>query len=201
MDDGNKSCCVAECGNSQRHPDLIKAESHVEHIKWHRVPRGTSVKNVLLRKQWIDLIKKGKKSFHPGNETFVCYNHFVDGEPTQSHPYPTLFLRSATSTERKPPKERKPLVDKQLTMEIDVPDSCRPMSISSVPSVSIRSAMKFSHLTREADVRFYTGLSGTTHFRTLFQYVEEKASRIRAPPDNFSACPWTWHGTLRKMPY
>ena len=47
MDDGNKSCCVAECGNSQRQPDLVKAKSHVDHLKWHRVPRGTSVKNMI----------------------------------------------------------------------------------------------------------------------------------------------------------
>ena len=173
-----KYCCVAGCNNSQRKPNSVHAKSHVRKLSWHRLPKGSSSKSSKNRKQWVDLIKKGKKDFKPNDDTQVCSNHFVDGQPTQSHPYPTLFLRSATSAERKPPRERQPLVKRKADIEIVALDS-RPMSICSVQDVSIRPAMKFAHFTREADVRFYTGLSGTSHFRTLFQYVEEKAKRMK----------------------
>ena len=48
------------------------------------------------------MIAKGKKGFNPGNETFVCSNHFVNGKPTQRYPYPTLALVSPSSQHRKP---------------------------------------------------------------------------------------------------
>ena len=168
-----KVCCV--CNNSQRKPSLLHAKPHVRKLTWHRLPNGRSSKTCRKRKQWIDLIKKGKKNFKPSNETHVCSNHFVDGEPTQSHPCPTLYLRSATSAERKPPTERQPLIEMKADIVITDIDS-RPMPIRSAQTIS---ALNFGHFTREADVRFYTGLSGTTHFRTLFQYVEEKAARMR----------------------
>ena len=180
-----KVCCVAGCNNSQRKPNSAHAKSHVSKLRWHRLPNGSSSHSSKNRKQWVDLIKKGKKDFEASNETHVCSNDFVDGKPTQSHPCPTLFLRSATSAERNPPRERQPLVKKKADVEIIALDS-RPMPICSVEhlalqleDVSIRPALKFAHFTREADVRFYTGLSGTSHFRTLFQYVEEKAKRLR----------------------
>ena len=35
--------------------------------------------------------------------------------------------------------------------------------------------MKFCQLTREADVRFFTGLDGTKIFKVLFEHVQKKA--------------------------
>ena len=127
-----KVCCVSGCNNSQRKPNLVHAKSHVSKLRWHRLPKGSSSNTSKNRKKLVNLIKKGKKGFKPGNETFVCTNHFVDGEPTQSHPYPTLFLRSATSAERKPPKERQHFVEMKADIEIVALDS-RPMPICSVP--------------------------------------------------------------------
>ena len=173
-----KVCCAEGCKNSQRKPHLLQAKSHIRELRWHRLPKGKSAKTSKKRKQWVDLIKKGKKNFKPSDETFVCSNHFVDGEPTQSNPCPTLFLRSATSAERKPPRERQPLIEVKADIEI-VPIDSRPMPICSSQSISIRSALNFGQFTREADVRFYTGLSGTTHFRALFRHLEQKAARLR----------------------
>ena len=114
-----KVCCAEGCKNSQRKPHLLHAKSHVRELRWHRLPKGKSAKTSKKRKQWVNLIKKGKKNFKPSDETFVCSNHFVDGEPTQSNPCPTLFLRSATSAERKPPTERQPLIEMKADMQLE----------------------------------------------------------------------------------
>ena len=97
-----KVFCVKGCDNSQRKPNLVHAKFYVRKLRWHRLPNRSSSKTSENKKQWVDLIKKGKKDFKPSDETFVCSNHFVDGESTQSHRCQTLFLRSATSVERKP---------------------------------------------------------------------------------------------------
>ena len=37
-------------------------------------------------------IKRALEFFYPGNEAFVCPNHFVDGKPTINNPHLTLSL-------------------------------------------------------------------------------------------------------------
>jgi hypothetical protein len=101
---GKNACCVHGCNNSQRKPEELVIKSHVKHMRLHRIPRASTQKNEEKRKQWVLMIAKGRPGFNPGNETFVCSNHFVDGEPTPGHPYPTLGLKSPSSVERKPPK-------------------------------------------------------------------------------------------------
>ena len=122
------------------------------------------------------MIAEGRPGFNPGNETFVCSNHFVNGEPTPGHPYPTLALKSPSSVERKPPKQRQPINVWPTQKNYSEPISNSPTSHSPVLiSPSIHSALRFSFITREADVRFYTGLPGTSHFHTLYKYIEKKA--------------------------
>ena len=174
---GNKVCCIHGCTNKQREPENIIKKSHVATLKWHRVPRESSSKNALKRHQWVTMIKKGRKNFNPGNETFVCSNHFVDGEPTQTHPYPTLSLKSANSEDRKPPTQRRSINEWPSKKQL-LPADVAPIPIPVSPIIGIHSALCFSHFTREADVKFYTGLPGTSHFNTLFQYVKQKALRL-----------------------
>ena len=73
----NDCCCVSPFNNDKCYPDKIKKRSHVMAMKRHRFP-----KNNKRRQELIAMISKGRENFHPGKWTYVCSNHFRDGEPT-----------------------------------------------------------------------------------------------------------------------
>ena len=168
---GRNVCCVNGCNNNQ-----LVIKPHVKQMRWHRIPRPSSKKNEEIRNAWVTMISKGKKGFNPGNETFVRSNHFVDGEPTQRYPYPTLALVSSSSQHRKPPVPRQVISvwpsQKNFLVE-PISNSPNPPSPTYNPQ-SIHSALRFCFITREADVKFYTGLPGTSHFQTLTSTSRKK---------------------------
>ncbi|XP_066911455.1 uncharacterized protein [Clytia hemisphaerica] len=157
-----------------------------------------------MRAKWTAQILLGRKDWKPGNYSYVCSNHFVDGKPTIENPIPTLFLKGPTEAEtptqksRKPPAKRKiPFSDKGSYEENDEPPTSRAQLefqedeiTSSVdegtrtknPNVSVQTEswcyvpMVFEHMTREYDVRFYTGFEDPKMFATVFDFVKLKAS-------------------------
>ena len=52
--------------------------------------------------------------FSPGNGTFVCANHFVDGQPTREYPNSTVFLSVLKNKFDKTPQKRR-LLDKEAS--------------------------------------------------------------------------------------
>ena len=69
-------------------------------MKWHRFP-----KNEERRQEWIAMISKGRENFHPGKWTYVCSNHFRDGEPSARYPNPSLFLTRHDELQATPKRE------------------------------------------------------------------------------------------------
>ncbi|CAN7938085.1 unnamed protein product, partial [Ixodes hexagonus] len=54
-------------------------------------PQGE--KNEETRRKWVTNLER--KNLNPSKHAKVCSIHFVDGRPTETHPYPTLNLRTA----------------------------------------------------------------------------------------------------------
>ena len=67
--------CIGSCSNDKRYPDLVVRRGHVAVLKWHRF---TAVPTKRL--QWIKLVSHGRKNFTPGKWTYICSNHFIDGQ-------------------------------------------------------------------------------------------------------------------------
>ena len=199
---GSKRCCVAGCDNDQRRTEELVVKGHVVQLAWHRVPRPSSEANTKKRKRWVEMIAKGRQDFNPGNETFVCSNHFLDGMPTLNHPYPTLFL-TAREKDSSPPRTRK-VPTKRNNERYESPPIL-PTSPESSPhfnTLNAHSSMLFCHFTREADVKFYTGLPSTRHFRIIFDHVQHKASRMsywRGPKRSSQAFEGKRTGPERKL--
>ena len=103
----NNCCCIDPCNNDKGYPDKIKKRSCVVAMKWHRFP--IVFKNKERRQEWIAMISKDRKNFHPGKWTYVCSNHFRDGEPTTRYPNPSLFLTRHNELQATPKKEKEPI--------------------------------------------------------------------------------------------
>ena len=98
----NDRCCAGSCNNDKRYPDKIVKRSHVEKLRLHRFTEDPA-----KRKQWISLISKGRAEFNPGPWTYVCSNHFVDGQHTTQNPLPVLYLTASEKQKQSPKKRRK----------------------------------------------------------------------------------------------
>ena len=93
----------------------------------------------------------------------------MDGKPTKKNPNPTLYLNPSSQNDRTPVKRR--LLNRTPLREtIEEPEeepeeesSCEPLN--KIEKLG-KSSLTFEHLTRECDVRFYTGFIKV--FKTLF---------------------------------
>ena len=83
---GHGRCCAAGCNNDKRNENNIK-RNHVEKLVFHAFPKNEKKRDV-----WIAQLEKGLEKFSWSKHSRVCSNHFQDGKPTISNPYPTLFL-------------------------------------------------------------------------------------------------------------
>ena len=54
-------------------------------------PFPTAKKNQKLRQKWLQLLRRDERFFEPNAKQRVCSLHFVEGKPTEKHPYPELF--------------------------------------------------------------------------------------------------------------
>ena len=112
-------CCVGACNNDKRYRNSVVKRSHVKELKWHKVPSNPTKKSA-----WIKLIGKGRACFSSGNWTYVCSNHFIDGEPTAENPNPALFLTQSevsqsTPKKRRPIRQRNPAPEEPKTVFCD----------------------------------------------------------------------------------
>ena len=166
-------CCVGGCNNDRRYPDRYVIRSHVKDLQFHKVPTDAVKKQI-----WEKQISKGREDFKIGSSMKICSNHFVDAQPTHSNPNPTLYL-VISDTKKKSPVKRKartkinPTPDKRKSTETT---SC---SKEQEPQLLTRSAMTFEQLTRESDVKFYTGFRSTELFKFVFNFLLIKAVNMR----------------------
>lgn len=182
-------CCVGGCNNDKRYPNKYVKRSHVQELKFHRF---TSVED--KRKIWIKNISKGLVNFNPGKETFICSNHFVDGQPTNENPHPTLFLTPSGYLLDKSPHKRASS-EKSCRLEVTSKRSkesptCEytgnpgpshvlgePVSPTHQPppELNVSPGLKFEQLTRESEVKLYTGFKNPVTFKLIFEYLQPKA--------------------------
>lgn len=164
---GGDHCCVGPCDNDRRYPDRWVVHSHVTTLQFHSLPKDTA-----KRKQWISKISDGRDHFSPTNttsETKVCSNHFADAKPTAANPYPTLFM---TPTGSDTPKKRRMIVKYSTTEKIKSQKKEETVHEFTICTASLQ-------LTRDADVKFYTGFDSTIHFKAIFDHLLPKARNMQ----------------------
>ena len=93
----------------------------------------------------------------------------MNGEPSARYPNPSLFLTTHDELQATPKKRRSPAKRKTENMKI------RKLNGN---QISVSPSEKFTDLTREYDIRFYTGLINQDLFRTLFEFLKLKASTM-----------------------
>ena len=170
-------CCVGTCSNDSRYRENIVKRGHVEgELKWHHFPKDDGV-----RAQWVANISRGIKGFVASNYKTVCSNHFQYGKPTSASPHPTLYLVESDICKQSPRKRRK-LVYRQQILN-DAPStksqtkSKRGEPKEAATQCTIES-FTFTQLTREIDVRFFTGFPNTETFEMVFNQLKPKAANM-----------------------
>ena len=173
-------CCVGVCDNDERFPETFISHSNVKgKLVMHKFPVDPQ-----NRAAWTHQISKGRKDFAPGTCTYVCSNHFVDGKPTTENPTPTLFLTVTMNCAATPTKKSRPMPRKRTQIDCNVDIEVESMEVeqfadkytSTDSSLDMAIPLTFVQITRESDVLFFTGLEGTIMFRTIFDFVKQKAS-------------------------
>ena len=141
---GKSNCAVVSCTNSTYKLNKWKKGICSVHQVCHQdciCPRPfklfffpSELKNSESRERWINAMKRVKdnnKKWIPTESDRVCSEHFVDGEPTQNNPDPTIKLgyevsmkKTRRNLTRKPlPVKRKLCVssEESETLELDLP--------------------------------------------------------------------------------
>ena len=182
-------CAVGFCDNDKRYPELAYVRSHVENFTYHKWPVDPKLAEI-WRKQ---VAKTRGDIFNPSpgaSGTFVCSNHFPLGRRTLEDPktdYPSVFMTVSDYLQKKSPKKRKanklqeagpsrcllPSFKESTEDGEGSDDTDDEMETDTDYCVSV--PMQFEQLTREMEVKVYTGLPSTETFRFLFDYLSEKA--------------------------
>ncbi|XP_062597541.1 uncharacterized protein LOC134258963 [Saccostrea cucullata] len=77
--------CVAEgCSSDSRKKGRYGFMADVEFFAF------PTSKQPKLRKKWLELVRRHE--FDPSRHDKICSKHFVEGRPTEAHPYPELYL-------------------------------------------------------------------------------------------------------------
>jgi len=182
-------CVVGFCDNDKCYPDLQVVRSYVKDLKFHKWPKDPKLAEV-----WTKQVKKGRSDpFDPApgaKGSFVCSNHFPEGKRTPSQPatdYPSIFLTRADFLQKPSPKKRKTRDSLSLQKETishtsDDEDCCDDDESDADDEgmdLDFRVMMRFEQLTRESDVRTFTGLPSTQAFKCLFEYLMPKAQHMQ----------------------
>lgn len=96
-------CAVFGCNNNRRYPEKYVVKDHTSFFGGKPHICFWSCKHP--NKDWTRRLDR--KNFMVNKHTKVCSNHFELGRPVESHPDPTLFLKSDDREEVKR-KERHP---------------------------------------------------------------------------------------------
>ena len=169
-------CCVGGCNNDRGHPKKWVIHSHVEKLSFHKPKQS-------LIEAWSRQVQKGRKDFSirkSRESVVVCSNHFRDGKPSVNNPIPTLFLTPFKHSNSKSPRERCRLEYQKETSTSVVtksvvyagPSEVTPVDNSGIPasdemmksgedSPGLTLCTASAQITRDTDVRLYTGMQNT----------------------------------------
>lgn len=180
-------CAVGYCDNDKRYPDLQTKRSHVDDLKFHKWPKEPKLAEI-WRKQ---IAKSRSDDFNPtpgAQGTFVCSNHFPLGKRTPKNPetdYPSVFMTVSDYYHSSSPKKRRIVnrMQKQSSASKTTTDSdSSEESDQELPTESDPTAKippRFEQLTREFEVKFYTGLPSTACFKCVFDFLVPKAQNMQ----------------------
>ncbi|XP_028416844.1 uncharacterized protein LOC114541054 [Dendronephthya gigantea] len=184
-------CAVGYCDNDKRYPDLYVKRSHVENLCFHKWPKDETTAE-LWRKQ---VLKSRQDDFNPkpgASGTFVCSNHFPLGKRTPNNPktdFPSVFLNLSDYKTQSSPKKRRRInistseepgedTEMQQLEQHSGPESSDTIDSDFEPP-SLMVPLRFEQLTRECDVKFYTGIPSTEAFHCIFEHLSPKALHMQ----------------------
>lgn len=165
-------CCVGGCDNDNKRPmDVVKRGHVTGEMKWHYI-----TKDPVKRAVWEANIGKGRQNFKATNHQVVCSNHFQYGKPTFSAPNPTLYLRKSDDIKKSPIKRRiivrhaNEVKEQEMKNENEEPNpDVQGNDRNTGPCIT------FDQLTKDADVKLFTGLANAGVFKALFEFLSPKA--------------------------
>ena len=145
-------------------------------------------KDPVIRRILEANISKGRENFKATDHQMVCSHHFQYGKPMPATPNPTLTLVPGDAKKKSPRKRKRTL---HVSAAISTPDSatstssCTPQSstletfASPLSSATLESpCTRFEQLTRDSDVRFFTGLPNIACFYLLFEHLQSHAVKM-----------------------
>ena len=130
---------------------------------------------------WVKEVEKGLIDFQVSNNKVVCSNHFEYGKPTFSSPIPTLYMSVHSASK---PSPRKRLRRQNRMADVFQPSSSEDIESNTTANEAVQcsdpmiSAMIFADLTRDHDVTFFTGLSNSSNFKLVFEFLSKKATTM-----------------------
>eukprot|EP00794_Sanderia_malayensis_P012372 gene12372-13642_t len=174
---GKDKCCVSGCQNRKGCPEEWFVRSHVEELKFHVFPV-----DVVLRQKWELAIKKAldKKCFTAADHKVVCSNHFEYGKPTPVSPSPSIFLTESDLKWKRSPHRRRKI--NRVTVEVPCKRTA-PNKIEQARNDSEATFQKipmyFAQITRDSDVKLFTGIKDTVTFKFLFDQLLVNANNMQ----------------------
>eukprot|EP00112_Aurelia_sp_Birch-Aquarium-sp1_P010874 Seg2301.6 transcript_id=Seg2301.6/GoldUCD/mRNA.D3Y31 product="THAP domain-containing protein 2" protein_id=Seg2301.6/GoldUCD/D3Y31 len=165
-----RHCCVGPCNNDDRYPDLILKKGHVTNLKFHILPKDPE-----RRRAWSILISKGRQNFIAGKWTHVCSNHFMDAEPTNTNPNPTLYL-TVSDWEKKSPRKR--VLVERVTVAPAKKILTEDLTEEEVGELLIKEPvpMYLQQLNQEYNLRFFTGFQNFPQCAAILNHLKKKAA-------------------------
>ena len=164
-------CCVGGCDNDSRYPEKVLKRGHVTgDLAWHYFP-----KDLKERAIWMKNISKGLEDFVVSDYKVVFSNHFQFGKPTFSSHAPMPAPIASDKSKRSPRKRKVVTRNDNGNSPSNAPEKRLRFQEA---QVQCNISFTFEQLTREHDVRFYTGLPSSSAFRLLFEQLSAKAREM-----------------------
>ena len=196
----NLICSVGPCDNRSWKNEENHKKNHVEKLAFHSFPADED-----KRSTWIKMVSRGRKDFKLNKRSCVCSNHFQKGKPTFDFPHPTLFLTPHdAATKRSPTKralpqkktrtsprkaaQKRALGDQESTSDhkkkttdfpADFHEPDTPSTSSKTEQDQFGPGFCFEQLTREQDVKLYTGFESTSMFQLVFNHLRPLAAQMQ----------------------
>lgn len=169
---GKEKCCVTWCLNRKGCADNWEVRSHVEKLMFHRFPKDKET-----RHKWECMIRKSldNANFSATDNSVICSNHFKDGKPTLLSPFPSAFLTESDIKWKSSPVKRRKIVREVATPPADI---STPTVLKKSPQCQDKVPMHFAQITRESDVRLFTGIRDTETFKFLFDQLSLDARQM-----------------------
>lgn len=176
-------CCVGCCHNDSRKPEEMCKRGHVDELKFHYMTKDPE-----KRKTWEANIRKGRPDFKATDHQVVCSNHFPYGAPTFNHPHPTLYLVESDRQRKSPCLRKRRKLIQNPNPNVQPAGTCSNQALALNQQenlVAVKSerlpgpCLSFEQLTRDCDVKLFTGFKNAEMFRLVFEFLYPNAVTMK----------------------